>query len=87
MRAYCACVGEEDVQPAVGGEGFVHDGFHGGFVGGVEGFCVRCCGRVEGLQLGLEGGEVCRGEVAEVDRVGAGEGVLVRCCAPDAVGG
>lgn len=66
-----ARVGEEDVEPPVGGDGFLHDGGHGGFVGGIKGTRVDIDAGVESSELALVLREVGRGEVADVDGAGA----------------
>jgi len=87
VRPDGAGVGEENVQPLVGGERVPDDGFYGGLVGGVEDAGVCCNGGVEGGEFAGVGGEVGGVEVAEVDGEGEVGGELVGGGAADAEGG
>lgn len=87
VRPDGAGVGEEYVQPLVGGQCVLDYGFYGGLVGSVEDAGVCCNGGVEGGEFAGVGGEVGGVEVAEVDGEGGVGGELVRGSAADAQGG
>lgn len=86
MSAHDAGVGEEDVEAAVGRNGFVDDRFHGGFVRRVESAGMDVDGWVEGIEFFAVRIEELGVEVADVDCEGAVAGELVGAGAADAEG-